>query len=186
MRLFFSRSYVGEFVKDFYWASFLSLFPLERLVYFSALWTYPCSEPIGFFFCLEFAERLVEHATNMITKAAELPVQILILAVPINLRVIKTVSETSVKMKLNSVSNGFFNVTIYCILWSILTPCNILKPLCLLFDSCGHVTQVYTTGQYRPHMLQTRAAGECFHCFFEFSSVPVTRKKLGEHVFYFF
>jgi len=36
----------------------------------------------------------------------------------------------------------------------------------------------------------TRAAGECFHSFFEFSqtftSVPLTRQKDGEHVFYFF
>ena len=37
---------------------------------------------------------------------------------------------------------------------------------------------------------ETRAAGECFHGFFEFSqtftSVSVTRQKHGEHVFYFF
>ena len=36
----------------------------------------------------------------------------------------------------------------------------------------------------------TRAAGECFHSFFEFSqtflSVSITRQKQGEHVFYFF
>ena len=64
-----------------------SLFPVERLVDFSALWTYPCSEPTGFFFCFEFAERPVEHEANMIAKAAKLLVQIL--AVPINLRVIE-------------------------------------------------------------------------------------------------
>ena len=36
----------------------------------------------------------------------------------------------------------------------------------------------------------TRAASECFHCFFQFSqtftSVHITRQKHGEHVFFFF
>ena len=79
--LVFSRSHLGfEFVENFYQVSFFSLFPLERLVDFSALWTYPCSEP-------KFAERPIEHEANMIAKAAELLEQILV--VPVNMRVIK-------------------------------------------------------------------------------------------------
>ena len=43
----------------------------------------------------------------------------------------------------NSVSDGFFNARIYWILWSILTPFNILKPCCLLHLSWACNTSVY-------------------------------------------
>ena len=144
LALVFSRSYVGfKLVKNFYWVGFFSLVPLERLLDFSGLWTYPCSEPTGFLFCFAFAERPVEREANMTAKAAKLLVQISAVRGWSN-------GIWDIVLGWNSVSDGFFNAKIYWILRSILTPCNILKPCCLLhtFDGSGFNPWAYDTSVY--------------------------------------
>ena len=151
IRLFFLPSYAGfAFVKHFYWVSFFSLFPLERLVDFLALWTYQSSEPTGFFFCFEFAVGLSNTKPTWLRKR-------------LNSWYKSWLSQSicrwssgvwdivwdEIGFRMASLMRGFIR---FCVpFWH--HAYNILKPCCLLHTSHEHVIHVYTAGQYRPNTL---------------------------------
>lgn len=138
-------------VWNFYWVSFFSFAPLERVVDFSAWWAKPCSKPSCFLFCLEFTERTVKQQADVIAKAAELLVQTV--AVSVNMPVIKRYPRHHLGW--NSISDGLLKARIFKFcgpFWHHITYRSHGVYFTVL--PCEHAIQVHTAGRYRPHTLQ--------------------------------